>query len=350
MQPQQESNELYKIERRYTSYGGLIALGVEIENRQLLAPIKEKVRIKQKVIRDSPTDKLTDALIGMLAGARGLVETNKKVRPDKTLQRSFGRQRCAEQSVISDTLNACGAENVAQLKEAMQLMYRQQSQGYAHNYDTEWQLLDVDMSGQPCGKKAEFATKGYFAKQRNRRGRQLGRVMASWYDEVVIDQLYAGTVQLPKVLQELVEAAARVLDLDERRRQRTIVRTDGHGGSLEDVNWLLLQGYHIHTKDYSGTRASTLATSVTEWFDDPKVAQRQFGLVTSTADEYVDIVHRIAVRTPKKNGTWAVAVLLSSLSPHEATYLAGFDPPDLLSEADILAAYVHFYDLRGGWR
>jgi hypothetical protein len=42
-------------------------------------------------------------------------------------------------------------------------------------------LLDTDMTGQPCGRKAAFATKGYFAKQRNRRGRQLGRVLATRY-------------------------------------------------------------------------------------------------------------------------------------------------------------------------
>jgi hypothetical protein len=55
----------------------------------------------------------------------------------------------------------------------MDLIYRQQSQGYRHEYQAGYQLLDVDMSGLPCG------AKGYFAKQRNRRGRQLGRVLAS---------------------------------------------------------------------------------------------------------------------------------------------------------------------------
>ena len=48
---------------------------------------------------------------------------------------------------------------------------------------------DVDVSGLPCGPKAAFATKGYFANQRNRRGRQLGRVLATSYEEVVVDRL-----------------------------------------------------------------------------------------------------------------------------------------------------------------
>jgi hypothetical protein len=36
--------------------------------------------------------------------------------------------------------------------------------------------LDVDMSGMPYGPKAAFATRGYFAGQYHRRGRQLGCV------------------------------------------------------------------------------------------------------------------------------------------------------------------------------
>jgi len=64
------------------------------------------------------------------------------------------------------------------------------------------------MSGWVCGKKAEFASKGSFAnQQRNRRGRQLGRVLATHYQEVVVDRLFAGNRQLNTTLQELVEAA-----------------------------------------------------------------------------------------------------------------------------------------------
>lgn len=343
-----EQKPVYKIERRYTSYGSLVALGIEVERRKILEPIREKVRIKQKVIRDTPVNKLTDALIAILAGAKGLVETNKRVRPEKALQLAFGRRRCAEQSVISDTLNVCSNVNVSQMQEAMREIYRSHSQGYGHDYDVDWQLLDVDMTGQPCGKRAEFASKGYFAKQRNRRGRQLGRVLATWYDEVVVDLLYDGKTQLPGALQELVEAAATVLDLDENKRQRTIIRVDGHGGSLEDVNWLLAQGYHVHAKEYSARKARKLAESVVTWYDDEKIVGRQFGVVTQEATEYTDIVHRIAVRTRKKNGQWGIGVLLSSLSPQEITYLVGLMAPDTLSEQEILAAYVHFYDLREG--
>jgi hypothetical protein len=60
------------------------------------------------------------------------------------------------------------------MEHALDTIYRQHSQGYQHDYQADFQILDVDMSGLPCGPKAAFATKGYFAKQRNRRGRQIG--------------------------------------------------------------------------------------------------------------------------------------------------------------------------------
>src|SRR5579883_3089051 len=158
------------------------------------------------------------------AGAHGLVEINTRLRADEALQRAFGRSRCAEQSVVQDTLNACSSHNVKQMQQALDQIYRQHSQGFAHDYQKDSQLLDVDMSGLPCGPKAAFATKGYFAKQRNRRGRQLGRVLATRYEEVVVDRLFGGTTQLTTALLPLVQAAERTLALDERKRARTLVR------------------------------------------------------------------------------------------------------------------------------
>ena len=53
------------------------------------------------------------------------------------------------------------------------------------------------MTGLLCGKKAAEATKGYFSNQRrNQRGRQIGRVLATRYKEIVVDRLYPGIAQL----------------------------------------------------------------------------------------------------------------------------------------------------------
>jgi hypothetical protein len=334
--------------RRYSSRATLVALGLKIRQMGILGLIAERVEIAQKTVHYRPVDKLVDALITILAGARGLVEANKRVRPDRPLQRAFGRQGCAEQSVISETLNACIVENVQQMHQATADIYQQHSAGYRHNYQQALQLLDVDMTGQPCGKKAAFASKGYFAKQRNRRGRQLGRVLVTWYEEIVVDRLYDGKTQLPKAFQELVLAAENVLELDETTRRRTILRADGHAGSQDDVNWALSRGYHLHTKEYSGNRARKLAETVVEWHADPKVAGRQVGWVTAEANEYVRPLLRIAVRTRKKNGQWGIGVLLSTLSFKQAILLARMPIDRLNDPLAVLLAYVYFYDLRGG--
>jgi hypothetical protein len=43
------------------------------------------------------------------------------------------------------------------MEQAIDRIYRQQSQGYQHDYQASFQVLDVDMSGLPCGPKAAFA-------------------------------------------------------------------------------------------------------------------------------------------------------------------------------------------------
>ena len=160
-----------------SAHASLAALGVHLRHLDLFGPIRQQVRIPQKTVRYSPTDKLYDAFIALLAGAQGLVEINGRLRPDPALQAAFGRTACAEQSVVQDTLDACSDETVAQLEAAWTTIYRRHGQGSRHDYAEDWQILDADMSGLPCGKKAAMATAGYFAKQRNRRGRQLG---GSW--------------------------------------------------------------------------------------------------------------------------------------------------------------------------
>ena len=142
-------------------------------------------------------------------------------------------------TAIQDTLDACTKENVTEMKQVVATLFRQHSRAAQHDYRTALQLLDIDMSGLPCGPKAESSAKGYFSKDGIRFGRQLGRVIASRYEEIVVDEVYAGNVQLNVALRPLVIAAEEVLGLEYQLRQRTVLRMDSGGGSLDDVNWLL---------------------------------------------------------------------------------------------------------------
>jgi hypothetical protein len=336
-----------------TAHASLAALGVHLRHLDLFGPIREQVRIEQKTVRYTPTDNLYDAFIALLAGAQGLVAINGRLRPDPALPAAFGRTACAEQSVVQDTLDACSEETVQQLEAAWTAIDRQHRQGYRHAYLTDWQLLDVDMSGMPCGKKAALATAGYFAKQRHRRGRQLGRVMATRSREIVVDRLVDGKTQLNVALLPLVSAAEATRELDEAKRQRTLVRIDAGAGSISDSNWLLMRGYYVMTKDYSPARARLLAAQVTAWVLDPRDAERQVGLVPGPATDYHAgqyrrTITRVAVRCRLANGQWGVGVVVSSLPVADACALAGLDPRAATDPLSAALAYVSLSDQRGG--
>ncbi len=334
--------------QHFTGCASLAAIGVKLSQLNLFGPIRTTVQIRQKTIKHTPTDKLYDAFISLMAGAHGLVEINTRLRTDPALQQAFGRSACAEQSVVQETLDACTTENVTQLQHALDEIYRQHGQSVHHDYQANFHLLDVDMSGLPCGPKAAFATKGYFAGQYHRRGRQVGRVLATHYEEVVVDRLFAGTVQLVKALQPLVEAAETTLHLDEAKRARTIIRVDAGAGTLDDLNWLLARGYLVMAKEYSGQRVLRLAKTVTEWVQDPNWSERSFGWVSEPPSGYVRPVQRIAVRCRRQDGTYAYGVLICSLSAQQILAVLGRPSSQAADPVAVLAAYVTFYDQRGG--
>ena len=130
---------------------------MKLSQHDLFGPIRTQVQIRQKTVKHTPVNKLYDAFSSLLAGAHGMVEINTRLRTDPGLQHAFGRQACAEQSVVQETLDACTEENVRQMQQALDLISRQHSRGYRHDYQAGFQLLDVDMSGLPCGPKAAFA-------------------------------------------------------------------------------------------------------------------------------------------------------------------------------------------------
>ncbi len=332
----------------FTPCATLAALGCHLEQIKLFDIVRKQVTITQKTLSHSPADKLYDAFITILAGAHGLVEANTRLRSDQALQAAFGRSSCADQSTIQATLNAVSDHNVSQMTAALTQIYRLHSLGYRHNYQLRPQVLDVDMSGLPCGKKAALAKKGYFANQRNRRGRQLGRVLASRYGEVVTDQVFTGTVGLTTALRPLVEAAEQVLDLDEAKRKQTILRVDAGGGSLDDVNWALDRGYQLHSKEFSRQRARKLGLSVKEWIADPQIPDREVGWVSEPAKEYHALIGRIAVRWTKANGQKEYAVVLSTVTPQTLMAELGEPIERVLDQAAVLLAYVRYYDARGG--
>lgn len=119
--------------KHYSGCASLAAIGVKLQQLDLFGPIRKRVHIAQKTVKHTPIDKLYDGFISLLAGAHGLVEINTRLRTEPALQEAFGRQRCAEQSVVQQSLDACSTENVNQLEQAIDEIYRQHSQGAQHD-------------------------------------------------------------------------------------------------------------------------------------------------------------------------------------------------------------------------
>jgi hypothetical protein len=336
--------------KHYTRFSGrasLAVVGLKMRQMKIWKSIEQRVKIKQKAIKYEPGEKLQDAFINIVCGGHGVVEINTRVRPDRGLQRAFGRQGCAEQSVVSDTLNACTAQNVAQMRQANEELYRIHSQGYRHDYEQCWQVLDVDLTGMPAGRQGEGVTTGYFSGRRGRRGRQLGRVTATLYQEIVLDKLYPGKIQLERSLQELVELAEEVLDLDPAKRQRTVIRVDAAGGRDADINWLLQRHYHVLVKAKNWQRVRKLHQTVKVWYTDPKEPKRQVGWITSP-HAYVRPTRQLAIRTRTKQGTWQLRVLVFTFDNSFLFQLARRPYPKAPSELDLMLAALYAYDLRGG--
>ena len=335
--------------QHYTPHATLAAIGIKIRSLKLFDTIREHVHIKQKTIRHTPVEKLNDALIAILAGAHGRCEINTRLRSDESLQRAFGRTGCAEQSVVQQTLNACTPRNVVEMHQAVDIIFRQHSRAFRHNYRRRWQLLDIDMTGMPCSKRAELSAKGYFSTKGIRYGRQLGRVVATHYQEIVCDRLYPGNVQLSKSLRQLVALAEETLDLNDYRRGRTILRIDAGGGSLDEVNWLLARGYQLHGKDISAKRAEGWAYTVKQWYDDLRHPGRQVGWAEpETTPDYVRPVKRLVIRWHKRNGQTSYGMLISTLARRDVLELLGQPLNGVCDPEKLSRAYAQLYDQRGG--
>lgn len=332
---------------QFSSHASLAGLVAHLKARGIFAELQQGVQIAQKTVKDSPQDKLLDILLTLLCGAASLVQLNTLLRAEPALQRAAGRERCCEQSVAQQTLDAATTETVAQMQQVLTTLLQRHSQVAHHSYRSQWLLLDVDLTGMPAGKQAEQSVKGYFSQPRNRRGRQQGRVLASQYGEIVLDALYPGNTLLVQVLPDLITQAEQVLGSTPFRRRRTIIRVDGGGGSVGSLNFLLSRGYAVVSKDYSVRRTHALVKSVSAWVADEGQPDREVGWVPGESEDYVRPVRRLAVRSQSAKGQWHYAVLL----------FAGLSDQDILSlmgqsrhsdAAGIMRAFLHFYDQRGG--
>ena len=108
-----------------TNHASLCALAPVIRDKNVFEPIHINVKIPQKKLLYSPTDKLVFLTLGIMSGIQSVYDINYILRIDKALLNAFGYDKCADQSVIQETLNAVTEDNISQMESALKTIWEQ---------------------------------------------------------------------------------------------------------------------------------------------------------------------------------------------------------------------------------
>jgi hypothetical protein len=206
------------IEGITTTHAPLCAMGEVIKEKQIFSPIHQLVKIPQKSVEYTPTDKLVFATLSITAGGETVYDVNTTLRPNKPLLLAFGYDKCADQSVIQETINAATEENLSQLEEAIKKIFKENNQlalSFDENqFSQEFWTIDIDLSPLPASKASEGSKKGYVAEKKNQYTRQLARVLVPSTSEIVSQTLYYGNTVSCSVFKEMVDKMEHQLFLD----------------------------------------------------------------------------------------------------------------------------------------
>jgi hypothetical protein len=291
--------------------------------------ISRLYRFLKKKIVHSPWEKMIDAIALILAGGTAMSQMETLIRPDKALQLSFSRAQYAHSALIQDMLDGCTPETVLQLQQKSGSLYYHHGQALQHDFSHQLLTLDLDLTGLLASKRAESSTKGYFAHHPGAYGRQLCRVIATSYQEIVCQSLLPGDTPSQVTLKPAILQMQQILHLSKAQQQRTLLRWDAGFGTDKNINWMLTQDYQVLGKVFAHGRVSKLRRTVSKWLPTPSSPGREVAIVDKP-HRYARKTRQYVVRTPKKTNTWAYGALV--------TTLMDLDPFEV----------VDLYDERGG--
>ena len=144
-----------------TNYAPLAALSAHYQQNQRLKPL-ERVQIPMRTRDFSPPDKLVQVLLSILAGCETLFAVNSTLKQEQALATIWQWERFVDQSTLSRTLDALTLTNIEQMRAATGAIWRRHSQTHRHDWRA-YLWLDFDLSGLPCGPRAQESQKGYFS-------------------------------------------------------------------------------------------------------------------------------------------------------------------------------------------
>lgn len=149
-----------------TQFAPLAALSAHYQDTQRLAAL-ETVGLKLKIRDFSPSCKLKQVLVSLLAGCETLTAFNTQLEGEAGLAAIWGWERFADQATLSRTLDALTLMNIDALRTATTEIWAANSGTHQHDW-RGYLLLDFDLSGLPCSPRAEASQKGYFSGEKTR--------------------------------------------------------------------------------------------------------------------------------------------------------------------------------------
>jgi hypothetical protein len=255
-----------------SAHASLCVLGGYLRRTDFFRPLEEGVKLKQKVRKYTPVQKLEMVFVSLLAGAKALYHTGTTLRVDPALQAAFGLGGCAEQSVLAETLNAATEADVAAVRAVVEASFVEHSLARRHDFARAILVLDLDLSPLPASPHAEGSERGYMGRCRSKTGRKLVRLRAAQYQETLWEEVLPGNrVETLAVVEQAVAAAERLLDLAgdtpeaAAKRARTEWRLDAGWGSEKIINGLLGRGYQVTGKFKATSRVQKLVRPITAW-------------------------------------------------------------------------------------
>jgi hypothetical protein len=147
-----------------TEFAPLAALGLCFRQDGTLESFAQVTFETQKT-DFSPAIKLIQVLSSLLADCEYLCEVNTRLRSETLLAHAWGFERYLEQSSLASGLNQLSRKQLEQLELVSRSIWRLHSRSLDHDW-REFLRLELDLSGLPCGKRAEESEKGYFSEKK----------------------------------------------------------------------------------------------------------------------------------------------------------------------------------------
>jgi hypothetical protein len=315
----------------HTGRASLCALGEYLRRRCFFAPLREQVTIAQKTVRYRPIDKILDALVGILCGAKTMAQSHVTIRTDPAVQRACGRTGCAEQSTMARTLRACPTDTVAQLERVSWYDLKRYGATPHHRFDERLLWVDVDVTPMPIGAKAEGSERTWMGRNRSKTGRKTLRITASTSREILHETLLRGKATAVPALKAALQEVETHLGWTRERRGQMVLRMDGGFGTTEVLNWVWSRGSQVVAKISHSGRVRTLRHHLGPW--EPTSSPGRELATVLRPHRFCRATRQWVIRTPQAHGGYHDAVLLTTVPDLEPTTVADADDGRAMIEA-----------------